>query len=88
MTKLIPLGDNVLVRPATKEKASASGILLVHRKDQSRNEGEVVAVGSANADVRAGDRVIFEEERARSLDFDGERLLRLRAEDLMAVVQR
>lgn len=40
-----PLGDNVVIRQATQEEVTASGLLLPGNKDEKKNEGVVVAVG-------------------------------------------
>lgn len=95
MSTLLPLYDRVLVRPAKKDKTSASGLELVYRRDESPNTGVVVAVGPgrvvegvrAPMSVAPGDEVIFEEARGRKISFAGEDLISMRDVDLAAVVE-
>lgn len=86
MTKLLPLYDNVIVRRAPKDTATASGIQLVHRRSEHPNQGEVIAVGRDFADVGVGDQVIWDEGRGQPIDFEGDKLLHLKAQDVIAVV--
>jgi len=47
-TKLKPLGDNIIVRPASAEEVTASGIVIPDTASKEKPQrGEVIAFASA-----------------------------------------
>src|SRR3954471_18267580 len=66
--KIAPLGDRVLVRPAEKDEARKSGIIIPDTAKEKPQEGKVVAVGKGKVtedgkvlpmEVKVGDRVLY-----------------------------
>ena len=91
-----PLHDRVLVRRIEAEEKTAGGIIIPDTAKEKPQEGEVVSVGSgARADdgkvtpldVKAGDRILFGKWSGTEVKVDGEELLVMREEDIMAVVE-
>lgn len=94
--KLAPLNDIVILRRQDKTETTAGGILLPGRAAEDSNFGEVIAVGPgkmldsgerSHMDVTVGDVVMFDVEYARSAKVDGEEILIIAAENLIATVQ-
>jgi len=92
---LRPLGDRVLVRPAAREEATKSGILLPNTTRERPQRGEVIAVGNGRTtddgkriepDVQAGDTVLFAKYGGTEFAQEGEDLLILGEEDILAVI--
>lgn len=87
---LAPLGDRVLIRPAGRPERTESGLYVSeHRKPDTA--GWVVSVGAAvhdNPCVRVGDYVLFSWQSGQEFWLDDERLLIMREDDLLAVVQK
>jgi len=93
MTSIRPLHDRVLIRRASAEETTAGGIILTGNKEKPEN-GVVTAVGKGKAletgdfrplDVKIGDKVYFGKYAGTELKVDGEELLMMREEDIMAV---
>lgn len=91
-----PLHDRVLVRRAEEETTTAGGIVLPGSAQEKPMEGEVVAVGNGKLledgkvralDVKVGDRVMFGKYSGTEVKVDGEALVMMREEDIMAVVE-
>src|SRR5579883_1630849 len=68
MSKIRPVGDRVVVRPAAREEVTRSGIVIPDTAKEKPQEGTVIAVGSgrlldngerAPMEVHEGDRVLF-----------------------------
>jgi len=91
-----PLHDRVVVRRLDEERTTAGGIVLPDSATEKPMEGMVVSVGngkiSENGDVRpldvkAGDKVLFGKYSGTEVKIDGEELLVMREDDIMAVVE-
>lgn len=89
-----PLHDRVLVRRVEEEKMSAGGIVLPDSAQEKPAEGEVIAVGPGKtADsgqliamgVKVGDKVLFGKYSGQEVKVDGEELLVMREDDIIAV---
>ncbi|MEE4245918.1 MAG: co-chaperone GroES [Kangiellaceae bacterium] len=91
-----PLHDRVIVRRLEDETTSAGGIVIPDNAKEKPSRGEVVAVGAGkpldNGDVRAlavaaGDKILFGKFAGTEVKVDGEELLVMREDDIMAVVE-
>jgi len=93
--KIRPLHDRVIVRRLEEEKKSAGGILIPDSAAEKPSRGEVLATGKGkileNGDVRAldvkiGDKVLFGKYSGTEIKVDGQDLLVMREEDIVAVL--
>ncbi|MDX5152509.1 MAG: co-chaperone GroES [Acidiferrobacterales bacterium] len=91
-----PLHDRVVVRRLDQEVTSPGGIVIPDSAKEKPSEGEVVSVGngkiSENGDVRPldvkpGDKVLFGKYSGTEVKIDGEELLVMREDDIMAVIE-
>jgi chaperonin GroES len=94
--KLRPLHDRVIVRRVEEEKMSAGGIVIPDNAAEKPVRGEVLAVGNGKVadsgdvralDVKAGDTVLFGKYAGTEVKVDGEELLVMREDDIMAVIE-
>ncbi len=94
-SKLRPVGDRVVVKPAAKEEVTKSGIVIPDTAKEKPQEGIVIAVGSgrlldngdrAPVDLREGDRVLFAKYGGTEFKLDGEEYLVLKENDILAVI--
>src|SRR5437660_7366515 len=95
MSKIRPVGDRVVVKPAAKEEVTKSGIVIPDTAKEKPQEGTVIAVGSgrlldngdrAPVDLREGDRVLFAKYGGTEFKLDGEEYLVLKENDILAVI--
>ncbi len=93
--KLRPLHDRVIVKRLEEERKTASGIVIPDTATEKPDQGEILAVGNGKVgddgkvralDVKVGDRVLFGKYSGQTVKVDGEELLVMREEDIMAVV--
>jgi chaperonin GroES len=91
-----PLQDRVIVRRMEEEKTSPGGIVLPDSATEKPIKGEVVAVGKGlvqeNGDLRpldlkVGDQVLFGKYSGTEIKLDGEELLVMKEDDVMAVFE-
>ncbi len=91
-----PLHDRVIVRRVEEERRSAGGIVIPDTATEKPIRGEVMAVGNGKIlengsvrpmDVKAGDRVLFGKYSGTEVKVDGQELLVMREEDIMAVLE-
>ena len=78
--KLRPLHDRVIIKRLDNERKTASGIVLPENAAEKPDQGEVLAIGEG----KIGDDG---KVRPLAVKVDGEELLVMREEDIMAVVQ-
>ncbi|CAN1527059.1 GroS Co-chaperonin GroES (HSP10) [Fimbriimonadaceae bacterium] len=90
-----PLHDRIIIKAAAKEEKTASGIILPDTAQEKPQRGEVLAVGPgkrldsgqlAAVDVVVGDIVLYGKYSGTEVKVDGEDLIILRAEDVLAVL--
>jgi len=98
-TKIIPLGDRVLVEPlrGNEGKKTASGIIIPETVNKERPEqGRIIAVGEGKRapdgkiiplKVKAGDIVLFSKYGPDEIKIDGIEYLIIREENILAVVK-
>ncbi len=93
---LRPLHDRVIVKRMEEERLSAGGIVIPDSATEKPVRGEVIAVGNGkilengekrDLDVKAGDKVLFGKYSGTEVKVDGEELLVMREEDIMAVIE-
>ncbi|MCK5917719.1 MAG: co-chaperone GroES [Cocleimonas sp.] len=91
-----PLHDRVLVRRTEEERKSAGGIIIPDNATEKPNRGEIIAAGNGritdSGDVRAmdvqiGDQVLFGQYAGTEVKVDGETLLMMKEEDILAVLE-
>ncbi len=93
---LRPLHDRVIVERLEQETKTASGIVLPDAAAEKPDQGKVVAVGNGKIledgsvrklDVKVGDKVLFGKYGGTEVKVDGEELLVMREDDIMAVIE-
>jgi chaperonin GroES len=94
--KLRPLHDRVIIKRLEAETKSAGGIVIPDSATEKPIKGEVVAVGAGKIlddgkvralAVKAGDKVLFGKYSGTEVKVDGEELLVMREEDLVAIIE-
>ena len=93
--KVVPLGANVVVKRIDAEERTAGGIMLPENSREKPREGRVLSVGDGRrlADgsrlphqVREGDRVVFAGYAGVEVEVDGESMLIMNEDEIMAIV--
>lgn len=91
-----PLHDRVVVRRVEEERRSAGGIVIPDTATEKPIRGEVLAVGHGKIlengtvrpmDVKVGDRVLFGKYSGTEIKIDGQELVVMREEDIMAILE-
>ena len=95
--KLRPLHDRVIVKRMEEERMSAGGIVIPDSATEKPVRGEVLAVGNGKIlengekralDIKVGDKILFGKYSGTEVKVDGEELLVMREEDIMAVIEK
>jgi len=93
---LRPLHDRVIVKRVEEERTSPGGIVIPDSAAEKPIRGEVLAVGNGKIlddgskrelDIKAGDKVLFGKYSGTEVKVDGEDLLVMREDDIMAVIE-
>jgi chaperonin GroES len=91
-----PLHDRVVVKRMEEERTSAGGIVIPDSATEKPSRGEVLAAGNGKVkdngeiqamDVKVGDKVLFGKYAGTEVKVDGEDLLIMREDDIMAVIE-
>jgi chaperonin GroES len=94
--KLRPLHDRVIVKRIENERKTASGIVIPDNAAEKPDQGEVMAVGPGKKDdqgkliamdLKVGDRILFGKYSGQTVKVDGDEVLVMREDDVMAVVE-
>ncbi len=94
--KIRPLHDRVIVKRLEEERTSPGGIVIPDTATEKPIQGKVIAVGKGKIledghvrplDVKVGDKILFGKYSGTEVKMDGEELLVMREEDVMAVIE-
>ena len=94
--KIRPLHDRVVVKRMEEERTSPGGIVIPDSATEKPIRGEIIAVGNGKItdsgevralDVKAGDKVLFGKYSGTEVKVDGDELLVMREDDIMAVIE-
>ena len=95
--KLRPLHDRVIVKRLEEERKSAGGIVIPDTAAEKPSMGEVIAVGPGKTDdngklipigVKAGDKILFGKYSGSEVKVDGEDLIVMREDEIMAIIEK
>lgn len=95
--KLKPLGNRVLVKRLAAEEKLKGGIILPDSAKKKQEQAEVVALGNGKKDskgtlipmpVKVGDIILMEKYSGQEVKLEDEDFVILRADDIIAVVEK
>ena len=93
--KVRPLHDRLMVRRIEEKETAKGGIIIPDSAKEKPQEGEVLAVGNGKIlengtkvalDVKAGDKILFGKYSGTEIKIDGEDVLILREDEVLAVL--
>jgi chaperonin GroES len=91
-----PLHDRVVIKRMEEERTSPGGIVIPDSATEKPIKGEVLAIGNGKItdngevralDVKVGDKVLFGKYSGTEIKIDGEELVVMREDDIMAVIE-
>ena len=94
--KIRPLHDRVIVKRLDEERTSPGGIVIPDSAKEKPVQGKVLAIGKGKIledgsvrplDVKVGDKVLFGKYSGTEVKVDGEEVLVMREEDIVAVFE-
>jgi len=94
--KIRPLHDRVIIRRTEEERKTAGGIVIPDSATEKPEQGEIIAVGNGKLldngevrklEVKVGNRVLFGKYSGSTVKVEGEELLVMREDDIIAVVE-
>ena len=94
--KIRPLHDRVIVKRMEEERTSPGGIVIPDAATEKPIKGEVIAAGNGkilengdvrHLDVKVGDTVLFGKYSGTEVKVDGDELLVMKEDDIMAVIE-
>ena len=94
--KIRPLHDRVIVKRLEEERTSPGGIVIPDSAAEKPVQGKIMAVGKGKIledgsvrplDVKVGDKILFGKYGGTEVKIDGDELVGMREEDIMAVFE-
>ena len=94
--KIRPLHDRVIVKRLEEERTSPGGIVIPDSAAEKPVQGKIVAVGKGKIledgtvrplDVKVGDKILFGKYSGTEVKIDGDELVVMREEDIMAIFE-
>ena len=91
---LKPLGDRVIIKQDDAEQTTASGLYIAQETKEKPSSGVVLAVGEGKVSdagerlpmpVAVGDRVVYGKFAGPEIENEGEKVVILRADDIIAI---
>ena len=90
-----PLHDRLLVRRIEQKETAKGGIIIPDTAREKPQEGQVLAAGNGRTledgkkialDVKVGDRILFGKYTGTEVKIEGEEVLILREDEVLAVL--
>ena len=91
-----PLNDRVVVKRMEEEEKTAGGIIIPDTAKEKPIQGEIIAAGNGRImedgsrralDVKKGDRVLFSKYAGTEITVDGQEVLIMREDDILAIIE-
>ncbi len=90
-----PLGDKVVIKKLQAEETTKSGIILASSAQEKPQVAEIIAVGpggiidgnEVKMEVSLGQKVIIRDYAGTTVKLDGEEVIIVRQEDILAIVE-
>jgi len=95
--KVVPIGDKIVVKRLDAESTTVGGIVLPDTAKEKPKQGRVLSVGDgkllndgrrAPHQVREGDRVLFTSWAGSEVVVNGQELLIMSEEEVLAILDR
>jgi len=95
MKKVRPLHDRLMVRRIEEKETAKGGIIIPDTAKEKPQQGEVLAVGNGKIldngtklalDVKVGNKILFGKYTGTEIKIDGEDVLILREDEVLAVL--
>jgi chaperonin GroES len=97
-TKIVPLGDRLVVKNIQQEEVLASGIVIPDTAKEKPQQAEVIAVGPGRWDeegkrripmeIQVGDIVVYAKYSGNEIKIDNEEYLILSEKDVLAKIEK
>ncbi len=91
MAQLLPLAGYTVVKRVEETTKTPVGIILTDSAKEKPQRGEVLAVGAGkegkNPQVQVGQTVLFKKYGPTEVELEGQTLLLLEEEDILAILQ-
>ncbi len=93
--KVVPLGEKVVIKRLEAEEMTAGGIVLPDTAKEKPQQGRVLSVGDgrllcdgtrAGHQVSEGDRVLFGSYAGTEVEVNGQQLLIMSEDEILAIV--
>lgn len=94
--KIRPLHDRVVVRRSEEEQRTPGGLVIPDTAKEKPSRGEIVAVGEGKRkedggliplSVKLKDQVLFGKYSGTEVEVGGEKLIVMREDDIMGVIE-
>ena len=76
---LKPLGDRIVVKMLEKEETTKSGIILAGKSEEKSKKVEMA--------IKEGDKVVLNQYAGTTVKIDGEELVIVKYNDILAIVE-
>jgi len=97
-TKIVPLGDRLVVKNIQQEEVLASGIVIPDTAKEKPQQAEVIAVGPGRWDeegkrripmeIQVGDIIVYAKYSGNEIKIDNEEYLILSEKDVLAKIEK
>lgn len=94
--KVVPIGEKIVVKRLEADSKSSGGILLPDSAKEKPKQGRVLSVGDgkllsdgrrSSPQVAEGDRVLFSSWAGSEVVVDGDELLIMNEDDVLAILE-
>ena len=85
---LQPLADRIVAKPLEAQEKTSSGFYVPDAAKEKPQMAEVTAVGKEVKEIKVGDHIVYSQYKPDEIKVDGQDMLILKEEDVLAVAKR
>ena len=85
---LQPLADRLVAKPLEAQEKTSSGFYVPDSAKEKPQIGAVVAVGKEVKEVKVGDHVVYSQYKPDQVKVDGDELMIMKEEDVLAIAKQ
>ncbi len=86
--KIQPIGERVLLKPKGREEKTSAGIYIPESAREEKKQGTVIAVGTTKEGkelpLKEGDTVLYGGYSNEEFEYEGQKLMLIKFEDILA----
>ncbi len=86
--KIRPLKNKVLLKPEEVKEQKIGKLFIPDSAQEKKTIGDIIAVGPEVEGIKVNDQVLYSKYSGTEVELDGEKLIILEEDDVIAIIEK